>query len=242
MESGLESDEENVTSLDRMDVVADLLLRAHSNLPPLLRRLHRAILTHFAENGVAPGIGELNAEASKLGLDADSAIETLEASDLVTRDTATGAIQGAYPFSARPTRHRVRISGGNPVYAMCAVDALGIPHMLARDATIESEDPVSRSAIRVDFQKGKAIWTPASTVVFAGSNGEDGSIAQTCCVVVNFFSSKESAEAFQRARPEVKGRVLSQAEALDMGRKTFGGLLEGDCSQNGRAETFNQDQ
>ncbi|MDT7531282.1 alkylmercury lyase family protein [Sphingopyxis sp. SE2] len=217
----------NVTSrsIGQLGVAADHLSHAQLDLPSPIVRFHRAILRRFAESGLAPTVGDLGIEAAKLGLSAGAALETLEARDLITRDTATGAIKSAYPFSAKPTRHRVRISGGNAVYAMCAVDALGIPYMLARDATIESEDPINGSSIRIDVREGEAVWTPSSTVVFAGSNGADGSIAQTCCVVVNFFSSAETAEAFQRARPEVEGSVLSQAEALDLGRKVFSGLL-----------------
>ncbi|MGH3546890.1 MAG: organomercurial lyase [Pseudonocardiaceae bacterium] len=33
----------------------------------------------------------------------------------------------AYPFSAAPTRHRVRLATGVDTYAMCVIDALGIP-------------------------------------------------------------------------------------------------------------------
>jgi hypothetical protein len=40
-----------------------------------------------------------------------------------------GAVAVGYPFSRTPTRHRVQLAGTPPVWAMCAIDALGIPQM-----------------------------------------------------------------------------------------------------------------
>jgi len=41
------------------------------------------------------------------------------------RPAPDGQITVAYPFSAAPTRHRVRLGDRVDVYAMCAIDALG---------------------------------------------------------------------------------------------------------------------
>jgi hypothetical protein len=53
-----------------------------------------------------------------------------------------GQIEVAFPFSASPTRHQVQIrhraGRETRVYAMGAIDALGIPAMLGRDTRIES--------------------------------------------------------------------------------------------------------
>jgi hypothetical protein len=45
--------------------------------------------------------------------------------DLVHRGS-DGEITVAYPFSGRPTGHRVRFSDGHEVDAMCAINALGV--------------------------------------------------------------------------------------------------------------------
>ena len=48
-----------------------------------------------------------------------------------------------------PSMHRVQLAGGPAVWAMCAIDLLGIPQMADRDATIIATDPrVSPSAQR----------------------------------------------------------------------------------------------
>src|SRR5262249_58871257 len=55
----------------------------------------------------------------------------LPISDLV--HAANGVVAVAYPFSGMPTRQQVELDGFPAVYAMCAIDALGIPAMAGRD-------------------------------------------------------------------------------------------------------------
>lgn len=53
-----------------------------------------------------------------------------------------GAIGVAYPFSGRPTPHRVRLGPAAEANAMCAIDALGIPFMVGTSAEIVSLGPL----------------------------------------------------------------------------------------------------
>lgn len=53
------------------------------------------------------------------------------------RDSSTGQLVGARGLSLTPTPHRL-ILDGRPLYAFCAVDAVGIPAALGRDARVES--------------------------------------------------------------------------------------------------------
>ena len=72
----------------------------------------------------------------------EPALRRLAREDLVHHDPATGAILVAYPFSGRSTAHQVRFDG-REVYAMCAIDALGIAPMLDEAVEIASFDPLS---------------------------------------------------------------------------------------------------
>jgi hypothetical protein len=84
----------------------------------------------------------------------------------VVRLDGQGRIRAAYPFSAVETAHRVAIAGGPTVYAMCAVDALGIADMLAAEVTITSTDPRGGEPIRVGVRPGGPVtWQPDTTVV-----------------------------------------------------------------------------
>jgi hypothetical protein len=75
------------------------------------------------------------------------------------------------------------------VYAMCVIDALGIPAMLRADAVITSADrrpsPVT-SAV-------SATWHPLGAVLFAGCAGGGGRAEQNCCGYLNFFASAANA-------------------------------------------------
>jgi hypothetical protein len=73
------------------------------------RELYFWILRQFATAG-RPSSGEVRAAAARLEIDADRALETLAREDLIHRG-ADGEITVAYPFSGRPTAHRVRFPG-----------------------------------------------------------------------------------------------------------------------------------
>lgn len=119
-------------------------------------------------------------------------LQRLAREDLVHHDLATGAILVAYPFSGRPTPHRARFDG-REVYAMCAIDALGMAPMLQRPIEVVSSDPVDRQTIRVTLSpEGTASWTPPESVVVSGRASE-GAAFQGCCQVLNFFASPEYA-------------------------------------------------
>jgi hypothetical protein len=83
---------------------------------------------------------------------------------------ADGRVAVAYPFSATPTPHVVRLPAGVTAYAMCAIDGLGIASMLGAPVEIRSSDPVTGAAIavRVPASGDDAEWDPDSTVVLAG--------------------------------------------------------------------------
>ena len=124
-------------------------------LPDPLQAFHRRLLKAFVTGTGAPDAAVVARRAAELGLDPEAALAALAAlaaADLVHTDPATGSISIAYPFSGRPTPHRVELAGGPTVSAMCALDALGIPQMTRRDARISSTDPTSGQQIAVDDQ------------------------------------------------------------------------------------------
>src|SRR5262249_8376303 len=115
-------------------------------LSPAEYALYRAILLAFPERGRAPNAAELELLAQRYGIDAEETLRRFARQDLVQRDATTGEIAVAYPFSAVPTIHRIRFEHDTDadsapecpdLYAMCAIDALGVPLMLSRAAWIE---------------------------------------------------------------------------------------------------------
>jgi hypothetical protein len=166
--------------------------------------------------------------AAELELDRKAALAALAAIDLVQTDPATGTLSVAYPFSGRPTPYRVELAGGPAVFAMCAIDALGIPQMLDRDAHTSSTDPVSGQPISVDFHDGVWRFAPVTTVVLEGrtaAGGAGGTVADCCCPHINFHIDGTAADAYRRAHPGMTGRLLDQAEAVQAAGRAFGNLL-----------------
>ncbi|MGH3024599.1 MAG: organomercurial lyase [Gaiellaceae bacterium] len=195
-----------------------------ARLPEAERELYFWILRRFATDG-RPSGAELRAAAGQLGLEADDALETLAREDLVHRG-ADGEVAVAYPFSGRPTAHRVRFRGGHEVDAMCAIDALGIAPMFGEAAEIQSRDPVSGDEIRARVAAdASAQWSPESAVVVAGAICSQGDACCGCCPVLNFFASAATAERWLAERPEVRGKVISMREAAATGRAVFGDVL-----------------
>lgn len=109
-----------------------------ATLPAPLRNLHRGVLRRFLDTGAPPMLRWMRQEAAGLGLD-DKAADALKAAGLVHIDNE--AVSVAYPFSGTLTRQQAELDGFPTVYAMCAIDALGIPAMAGRDGRIAATDP-----------------------------------------------------------------------------------------------------
>jgi hypothetical protein len=191
------------------------------------RQLYRWILDRFAQAAppTAPQVAE---RARSLDLDPKAALQVLVREDLVHTDD-NGAVLVAYPFSARPRGHGVRIADGATVEAMCAIDALGIAAMLNQPIEISSHDPLTGSEIRVRVSPhDAAVWEPETAVVLAGSSSCDGPSYGGCCDVLNFFESTETAERYVCEHEEVSGLPISVPEAIEAGHVVFGDVLKED--------------
>ncbi|HZE49693.1 MAG TPA: alkylmercury lyase family protein [Jatrophihabitantaceae bacterium] len=191
-------------------------------LPRRLRQLHQKLLMHFLDRGAPPSRDWLDERATELGLDPDPAVTRLAAEDLVHIDEGTVSV--AYPFSGVARGHRVEL-GGTRVEAMCAIDALGVPQLAARNATITATDPPSGQRVRVEVRGGEWQWTPASTVVLVAGTTGTGTSAACTCGHVNFYSHAEQAWAYLGVHPDLVGRVLDQPTAVELAGAVFGGLL-----------------
>jgi hypothetical protein len=197
-------------------------------LTPAQRELYRWILRAFAEHGSAR-VEELVEVASSLGLEVEQALAQLAEEDLVHRDPGNGEIVVAYPFSGAPTAHRVGLDRGSEVFAMCAVDALGIPFMLDKPGEIRSRDPLTGAEISVRIEPGVAIdWRPDAAVVLWGATSAGGPSTDTCCQYVHLFSSTDSARRYVAGKSGVRGQILAVPSAAEAGKAIFGDVLSSD--------------
>lgn len=197
-------------------------------LDPVEKAVHQAVLRAFAASGRPPTISVLDAVTAGSGRATADVLAALHELDAI-RLGPDGGVAVAYPFSASPTRHRVRIGDRVEVYAMCAIDALGMSAMLGEDTRIESVDVTTGQPVIVCMTgspTGAASrWDPAGAVVFLGADAAGGPSTDCCCGYLNFFADAGAAQAWTAANREVPGQVLTQAEAEDLGARLFGYLL-----------------
>jgi hypothetical protein len=196
----------------------------HARLSEPEREFYFWILRRFAAIG-RPSSAETRTAAEQLGLETEPAFATLAREDLVHRGN-DGEIAVAYPFSGRPTPHRVRFPGGHEADAMCAIDAVGIAPMFRRTIEIVSRDPLTGEEIAAQVEPhGEVRWSPESAVVVSGAIAAGDDSCQGCCPVLNFFVSPASAERWLAEHPQVRGTMISMEEAAAAGRAVFGDVL-----------------
>jgi hypothetical protein len=190
-----------------------------AGLAPASRRLYALILYRFTE-GAPPDRDEL----SDLGFGGEALLELVE-HDLVQLDP-DGEVAVAYPFSASPTRHRVLTEDGRAYWAMCAIDALGMPYLLHQAAEIRAQEPGSDRAITItiDPATGTVHADPADAAVAAARAG-DGCAAGCACPHINAFASAAAAER-HLANSDLHGTILALPAATAAGRRAFGDLLD----------------
>ena len=193
-------------------------------LDPVEKTVHQEILRTYAATGRPPAPSELDAATTASGRLTRDVLTALHEADAIRLDL-DGRIAVAYPFSTRPTRHRVRIAHQVDAYAMCAIDALGIASMLGQDTCIESVDVTTGEAITVTMAIDGTTWVPERAVVFVGAASGGGPSSECCCDYLNFFADRAGAQAWIAAHPSIHGQMLDQTEAIELGIRLFQPLL-----------------
>lgn len=217
------------TLLETAGLPADNLLTRRDTLPEPLRLLHRRTLLALGEVGEPPTREQLQDWADDLSLDLDASLHQLAEAELVFLDVTRHVITGGVPFAAGPTAHRVRINDGPTVFANCAIDALGVGAMLGRDVDVQSSDALTGEVVSAVSRAGHWTWQPTEAVVFVGSSGQ-GRLTETCCPVINFFTTGDHARDYQRTHA-LDGVVLTLADAIQAGTLVFGDLLQQPADQ-----------
>jgi alkylmercury lyase len=208
---------------ERRNGIVERLSRAGLSLQE--DTVRKAILTAFADEGKAPSVQEL---AHALGLPLAPVLavcRTLAAADLIVWQDETTHIISAYPFSGNQTAHQVLLGGHTPRYAMCALDALGIPFMLGQGARIRSACFFCHTPVHVDIEGGLLHRASPSALVVWLSERDGCCIAEARCPLMNFFCEESHLQAWHATSPQERGRSLSVLKALEIGQAAFGALL-----------------
>ncbi|HSX79279.1 MAG TPA: alkylmercury lyase family protein, partial [Candidatus Saccharimonadia bacterium] len=154
-----------------------------------------------------------------------AACRTLAAADLIVWQDDKAHIVSAYPFSGSQTAHEVLLGGHTTRYAMCAIDALGMPCMLGQAACIHSACFFCHTPVTIDIAGGLLQEVAPSTLVVWFSEQDGCCVAEVRCPVMNFFCEEAHLQAWHTTTPQERGRSLPVEEALEVGRAAFGTLL-----------------
>ncbi len=181
--------------------------------------VRKFILTQPPILGRIPTTEEIKKEFRKK--EVDLLLEKLDRLDVIHLENKT--IVAAYPFSGAETSHKVSLKGKKyrAVYAMCAIDALGISFMFDTDVSIESSCFYCGDRIEIDGRDGEIIFlNPESTVVWC--DREYGDCAATSlCRNINFFYSEKHFLDWRKENLKRKGNLLNIGEALYLGKMFF---------------------
>jgi hypothetical protein len=113
------------------------------------------------------------------------------------------------------------------VFAMCAIDALGIAFMLDEPTHVHSKDPATGAPIQVTVRiSGDSEWSPANAVVVLACSESGATSADCACPHTNFAVCARDGRRLLEAVPESCGSVLSMPDAIALSRTTFGTLLD----------------
>lgn len=188
--------------------------------------MHQAILHHFIKTGQAPTAAALTMILACSPVEVETMLAELAAKCLY-RDPVGGEILAAYPFSARPTPHRLHLLNGQEVYALCAIDALGVSAMLDQPVTIRSSCAHCGLPVSLEVQGERVVTIQPSSVVIWYQAAEESCVPATAkCPGINFFCQAAHRVAWSKAHPDSNGHQLTVVTALERGVQIFGPLLK----------------
>lgn len=197
-------------------------------LPQPQDAVWRAVIALFARLGRPPQWAEIAVEANLSERAVEEILSELERNDLLAVDKDRRSISYAYPFTARPSAHRISVHG-HQLRALCAIDALGVGAMCDTDVVIESSCQLCGAAISIETaRRGTTLWNvqPGDAVVWYDLD-YDCCAATSCCPSIAFFCSDGHLENWRIAQArQPTGRRLMLADAFEIGRALFEPVLK----------------
>ncbi|MFX0183698.1 MAG: organomercurial lyase [Candidatus Hodarchaeota archaeon] len=195
--------------------------------------IRRYILTQAPVLGRLPSLAEINHAFTQITKDNVTTILTkLDQLDVIHLTQDQMAIAAAYPFSGETTPHTVILKeeSYNPLYAMCAIDALGVGFMFNCDVVIESRCVHCNGRIDVVIENNEIISLNPDELVVWGDMEYSSCAATSLCKNINFFCSDQHYTEWQKDLPKRRGQLLTIQEAFYLGKMFFENRLTGKAS------------
>lgn len=201
------------TSKPPIAALAEALAEAMPVLDPVEQELALALYRRLAAGEpVSPSV-----LARELVSDPDEINEVLERWPGVFR-TDDGRVTSFWGLAIPEMPHRFRVDG-RQLFTWCAWDALFIPELIGRAASVESRSPAGGETVRLIVDPdGIREVDPETTVVSMLSPAEafDYRVITSFCHFVHFFPSPEEGEAYVFENDGTF--LLSLVEAHELGQ------------------------
>jgi len=175
-------------------------------LTPAEAEILRCIFESVLESGSVPTITEIGGRLKRPDEYIIRTIADLEAKDLLLRKKGTQEIVSLYPFSLTPTEHQLFLADGRKLFAMCAIDAVGMPIMFNRDVRIVSRCEGCKREITIEVGNGEIGPISEAEIMIWSPMRKEARPAETCCPVVKFFCSNEHLQQWESQNPDLAGR------------------------------------
>jgi hypothetical protein len=156
----------------------------------------RSVFEIVLKDRRSPTIGELQSALKRLAEEITPVLDELEKKDVLIRKKGTQEIVRIYPLSLIPTEHKIVLEDGTQLFAMCAVDALGIPLMFNRDVKIVSRCEKCKQEITIEIKDEEIAFISNPNLRICSPQSQTYPAAETCCPLVNFFCSREHADSW----------------------------------------------
>lgn len=155
-------------------------------------------------------------------------LEELEKRDLLLRRRGTQEIASIYPFSLTPTEHQIFLENGKRLFAMCAVDSLGMPIMFNRTVKIVSQCETCKQEIIIEVKDDEITCVSHPDIMIWSPKRQMSPAAETCCPSVNFFCCREHLQEWTEENPDLIGKINEIEQAfpkIKQGWKLYGKTL-----------------
>ena len=113
--------------------------------------------------------------------------------DFLLRKRGTQEIVSLYPLSLKPTENQILLEDGTRLFAMCAVDALGMPIMFNKNVRVISRCEECKSEMTLEIRNEHITFMSHPDATICSPKRQVYPAAETCCPFVNFFCSKKHA-------------------------------------------------
>lgn len=152
--------------------------------------------------------------------------------------TQDGAIIGFWGLALPKMSHRFEVEG-KILHTWCAYDALFLPELIGKKASVRSKDPVTGEPITLTVHPDRVKDVSPETTVMSfldpATARFDENVILNFCNYVHFFTSLESAEKWTSEHPGTFPLSLNDAFQLARraNRAKFGEALDSETTAGG---------